>query len=81
MRMLCIPVLAAVPLAAEQAPKPACSEANQGQVWVERSDSGRPIRTEVCTLHVWRYRWTQVTVHASQLAKKQKENPSKTGQR
>lgn len=80
-RLLCIPVLAAVPLAAEKAPKPVCSEANQGQIWVERSGSGHPLRTEVCSLHVWRYRWTQVTVHASQLMKKPKETKPKAGQR
>jgi len=79
--LLCIPVLVVVPLAAEQAAKPACTQATQGHVWIERSDSGRPIRTEVCSLHVWRYRWTQVTVHASQLGHKPKENKSKPGQR
>lgn len=80
-RLLCIPVLVAAPLAAEQASKPACTQATQGQVWTDRSGSGRPLRTEVCSLHVWRYRWTQVTVHASQLMKKSKENKSKPGQR
>ncbi len=80
-RLLCIPVLVAVPLAAELAPKPVCSESTQGHVWVQRSESGRPLRTEVCSLQVWRYRWTQVTVHASQLMKKPKEIKSKAGQR
>ena len=76
-RLLLIPVLAVVQLGAEEAKKPACTEATQGHVWVERSEQGRPVRTEVCSLEVWRYRWRQVTVHASELGKKRKAE--KTG--
>lgn len=70
--LLLIPVLAAVQLGADEGKKPACTEATQGRVWVERSGQGRPVRTEVCSLEVWRYRWTQVTVQASELGKKRK---------
>ncbi|MBL8178735.1 MAG: hypothetical protein JNK48_28935 [Bryobacterales bacterium] len=75
--MLLIPVLAAATLLAADSqtptsPKPPCTPSTQGHVWVERSPSGQPLRTDVCSLDVWRYRWTQTTVHVSQLAKKQK---------
>lgn len=70
--LLLIPVLAVVQLGADEVKKPPCTEATQGRVWVERSEQGRPVRTEVCSLEVWRYRWTQVTVQASELGKKRK---------
>lgn len=80
-RLLRIAVLAAVGCAAAEPEKPACTAATHGRVWIERSVSGRPLRTEVCSLEVWRYRWTQVTVEASQLAKKTKPAKGKSGQR
>ena len=76
-RLLLIPVLAVVQLGAEEGKRPPCTEATQGRVWVERSVQGRLVRTEVCSLEVWRYRWKQVTVQASELAKKGKAG--KTG--
>lgn len=49
--------------------KPLCNAQNQGRIWPERSqrDPCRPL--EMCTLHVWKYRWTAVTMPVSQLSK------------
>lgn len=79
-KLLLIPVLVAVSATAETR-KPTCAKPTQGRVWIERSPSGIPLHTEVCTLHVWRYRWTQVTIHASQLAPRPKPAKPLSGHR
>jgi hypothetical protein len=78
MALMLIPVLAMIQMSAAEPVKPACTKTTQGHVWVERNDEGRTVHTEVCSLEVWRYRWRQVTVHASELGKKGKD--PKTGE-
>ncbi len=76
-RLLLIPVVLAGYILAADAQKPACTQATQGQVWIERAEHGAPVRAEVCTLQVWRYRWEPATVHVTELPKRQKERKPK----
>jgi hypothetical protein len=50
-------------------PKPPCNAQNRGQIWPAHNqrDACQPV--EMCTLNVWKYRWTSVTVPVWQLAK------------
>jgi hypothetical protein len=49
--------------------RPRCTKENRGMVWPPESARDACSEVEVCTFHVWNYRWDAVTVHVSQLAK------------
>ena len=62
---------------AEETNMPPCNEPNRGKLWPQRasSDAAAVRRAErcgqlfVCSSTGWKYRWTPLTVHISQLGK------------
>ncbi len=68
LKWMAIPVLA-VCAQAEVVSKPPCNRQNRGRLWPEQKSARACRAIEICTLHVWKYRWEPLTVHVSQLAK------------
>jgi hypothetical protein len=55
---------------AEDSPpaKPACNEKTRGKLWPKRAGRHSAVSPiEMCAMHLWRYRWEQLTVDVSQL--------------
>lgn len=61
---------------AVHAERPACNAETSGAIWPRTVHAGVPM--EVCTLRVWKYRWTPVTVSYPDLVR---EADSRRGKR
>jgi hypothetical protein len=68
-KWMLIPLLLAASAYATEPRKPACNSRNHGSVWVGQTTKSGRGPTEMCSLQVWKFRWTPLTVDVSQLAK------------
>ena len=69
-------VLISASAGSQPSEKPRCTKENRGMVWPPESARNNCSEVEVCTFHIWNYRWESVTVHVSQLAKNKRRRPA-----
>jgi hypothetical protein len=71
-RLLLLTLTAAM-LGSAEAPKPECNAKSHGMFWPDAANSDRAVmrraadcgELEMCSLGLWRYRWTPLTVRAN----------------
>jgi hypothetical protein len=78
-RYLLIPMAIFASCFAQQADKPPCNARNRGTVWPPQNARDACTEVQVCTAHVWWYRWDLVTVHVSRLEKDPKQRSACEG--
>lgn len=70
MRILATLLLSVGALSAEEAAKPPCTPALNGQLWPAQANSDKALARklfqtgdlELCSVNVWRYRWQHMSV-------------------
>jgi hypothetical protein len=60
-----------------QAQKPVCNAENHGLLWPEHIAGHDPVPVEMCSVHLWKYKWRPLTVHISALVKEARPHASK----
>jgi hypothetical protein len=57
--------------------KPVCNSENHGMLWPEHISGHDQVPIEMCSVHLWKYKWRSLTVDVSALVKGAKPRPSK----
>jgi hypothetical protein len=78
-RLMLVPVLMSVSCWAQddQAQKPVCNSENHGMLWPANISSRDHVPVEMCSVHLWKYKWRPLTVDVSDFVKGAKPRPSK----
>jgi hypothetical protein len=74
-----VPVLMGISCWAQddQAQKPVCNAENHGMLWPAQISGHDHVPVEMCSVHLWKYKWRQLTVDVSDLVKSAKPHQSK----
>jgi len=60
----------------EPAQKPVCNAENHGMLWPARISGHDHVPIEMCSVHLWKFKWRQLTVDVSDLVKGAKPRQS-----
>lgn len=72
LRSAFIPVLFLATCFGHDGAKPACNTQTRGDLWPSARTNNPCVAVEMCTLHIWKYRWEKITMPVGLLAKKEK---------
>ena len=74
MRLMLVPVLMGISCWAQggQAQKPVCNTENRGMLWPVHISGHDRVPVEMCSVHLWKYKWRPLTVDVSDLVKSAK---------
>ena len=78
-RLMLVPALMGSLCCAQdgQAQKPACNAENHGMLWPEHISGHDQVPVEMCSVHLWKYKWRPLTVDVSDLVKGARSRASK----
>jgi len=79
MRLMLVPVLMGISCWAQddEAQKPVCNSENHGMFWPTHISGHDHVPVEMCSVHLWKYKWRPLTVDVSDFVKSAKPRQGK----